>query len=123
MASKIQKVGIKLIREGCANRPFYLICVTPQIRDSRDIKEQIGSYDPLPNEKNEKLCAINLERLYYWIGQGASISRPVEELLGLGGFLPIHPRTYITAWRNRKKMLEESKIVNEDTEKAKNMDN
>ncbi|XP_023212444.1 probable 28S ribosomal protein S16, mitochondrial [Centruroides sculpturatus] len=109
MSSAVTKLGIKLIREGCANRPFYLIAVTPQIRNSEEIKEQIGTYDPLPNERNEKLCAINLERLYYWIGQGAKISTPLRELLGLGGFLPIHPRTYMTAWRNRKTMLETQK--------------
>jgi len=28
--------------------------------------------------------------------------------LGLSGFLPIHPRTYMTAWRNRQRSKTES---------------
>ena len=44
--------------------------------------EQIGSFDPLPNKHNEKLVAINFERLRYWISQNARPSRTVSELLG-----------------------------------------
>ena len=43
----------------------------------------------------------------FWIGQGAHISRPVLELLGISGFYPIHPRTYIESWRHRQ--------INEET--------
>lgn len=83
--------------------------------------EQVGTYDPMPNEKNEKLVTFNFERIRHWIGKGAHISDPVAELLGtcgiiygflhlivisiillgLSGFYPIHPRTYMSAWRNR----------------------
>lgn len=38
----------------------------------------------------------------YWMGQGAHVSKPILELLGLAGFYPIHPRTYIRSWRNRR---------------------
>lgn len=31
------------------------------------------------------------------------MSIPAAELLGIAGLLPIHPRTYMTAWRNREK--------------------
>jgi small subunit ribosomal protein S16 len=27
-------------------------------------------------------------------------------IVGIAGFFPIHPRTYMTAWRNRKKAVE-----------------
>lgn len=46
--------------------------------------EQLGSYDPLPNEHNEKLVALNLERIRHWIGNGAEVTKPVAELLGIG---------------------------------------
>lgn len=36
--------------------------------------------------------------------------------LGLSGFLPIHPRTYMTAWRNRQK----SKTEREQSETVTN---
>lgn len=86
----------------------------------------------MPNERNEKYLAFNFERIRYWLGQGADLSRPVAEILGkcitstltktmpfffenkiysfLGsfatgsaGFLPIHPRQYMMAWRLRAK--------------------
>lgn len=69
--------------------------------------EQLGSYDPYPNEHNEKLVALNMERLRFWVGRGALISQPVGQLLGLSGLLPLHPTTYMTAWRNRRKAQSE----------------
>lgn len=50
--------------------------------------EQLGSYDPMPNQHNEKLVSLNLERIYYWLGKGAVASKPVEELLGKSYFVP-----------------------------------
>jgi len=44
--------------------------------------EQIGSYDPMPNKHNEKMVAINYERLRYWISKNAKPSRAAGELLG-----------------------------------------
>lgn len=77
--------------------------------------EQVGSYDPLPNQFNEKLVSLNLERIRYWLGNGAQASGPVAELLGLSGLLPIHPKTYMTAWRNRATDIEEPKKAEENT--------
>lgn len=37
----------------------------------------------MPNEKNEKLVTFNFERIRHWIGRGAHISGPVEDLLGI----------------------------------------
>ncbi|XP_021933343.1 probable 28S ribosomal protein S16, mitochondrial isoform X2 [Zootermopsis nevadensis] len=64
--------------------------------------EQLGTYDPLGNQYNERLVALNFERVRHWLGRGADTSYPVAELLGLCGFFPIHPRCYMSAWRNRK---------------------
>lgn len=46
--------------------------------------------------------SFNYERIQYWLTKGAQVSKPVANLLGLAGFLPVHPKTYIRAWRNRK---------------------
>lgn len=43
----------------------------------------MGSYDPLVNEHNEKLVALNLERIRHWIGNGADVTLPVAQLLGM----------------------------------------
>jgi small subunit ribosomal protein S16 len=61
----------------------------------------VGTYDPMPNAFNQKMVSFNYERIRFWIGKGAFISDPVAELLGLAGFLPIHPRSYMAAWRAR----------------------
>ncbi|XP_050356824.1 probable 28S ribosomal protein S16, mitochondrial [Nymphalis io] len=94
--------SIRLLRHGCTNRPFFHISVTQRRRPNKlPVIEQLGSYDPMPNMDNEKLVALNLERIKYWLGHGAHVTPPVAELLGLAGFFPIHPRSYMTAWRKR----------------------
>ena len=67
--------------------------------------EQVGTYDPMPNKFNERLVSFNYERIRHWLGSGAHVSNPVAELLGIAGLLPIHPTTYLEAWRNRKTEL------------------
>ena len=44
--------------------------------------EQLGTYDPIPNEHGEKLCSLNLERIAFYIGKGVKISEDVSALLG-----------------------------------------
>nr|SVE70822.1 EOG090X0KAD [Daphnia similis]SVE71453.1 EOG090X0KAD [Daphnia similis]SVE72086.1 EOG090X0KAD [Daphnia similis]SVE72713.1 EOG090X0KAD [Daphnia similis] len=108
--TKIGKV-IRLNRHGCTNRPFYHI-VVQKTTDNQDgpVIEQVGSFDAMPNNKNEKLVALNFERIQYWLSQGAGLSDPVAQLLGLSGFLPNHPRTLIQAWKNRREPPRERKI-------------
>lgn len=119
---------IRFSRQGCTNRPFYHIIVSKAYR-ARDTKplEQIGTYDPMPNEFNEKLVAINFEKLHRWINLGALPTKSVAMLLGrytthlvssffwlkyfifghcsilgLAGFFPLHPMTQLAAMRNKK---------------------
>ncbi|KAK4884315.1 hypothetical protein RN001_000586 [Aquatica leii] len=97
---------IRLLRKGCANRPFYHIVVAEARNDQHaPVIEQLGTYDPLPNEHNEKLVSLNYERIQYWIGNGADTSKPVDHLLGLAGFFPVHPKQYLMAWRNRRNQI------------------
>nr|CAG4643646.1 EOG090X0KAD [Ilyocryptus agilis] len=106
----IDKV-IRLNLKGCTNRPFYHIVVQLK-RDTQDgpVIEQLGSFDAMPNSNNEKLVALNFKRLEHWLAEGASLSDPVAQLLGLSGFLPNHPRTLIQAWRNRLEPPKERKV-------------
>lgn len=78
-----QALRIRLALHGCTNRPFYHIIVSKAYR-ARDTKPlaQVGTYDPLPNDHNEKLVAINFEKLHFWINRGALPTRPVAMLLG-----------------------------------------
>ncbi|XP_076068556.1 mitochondrial ribosomal protein S16 [Oratosquilla oratoria] len=100
--------AIRFAYHGCANRPFFHIVVMNKRRSRQGhVIEQLGTYDPMINSNSEKLCSLNLERINYWIGCGASISTPCAELFGLAGLIPIHPTSYIKAWRNRKLQAEE----------------
>lgn len=109
---------IRFIRQGCTNRPFFHIVVQERKKDLyQPVIEQVGSYDPYTNEHNEKLVSLNMERIRFWIGRGALVTLPVEELLGLAGLLPIHPTTYMTSWRNRK-AIEGSTEIKEEQKQA-----
>ncbi|CAL8068934.1 unnamed protein product [Calicophoron daubneyi] len=113
---------IVLVREGCTNRPFYTIQIKSNLAEAKQRGiEQVGSWDPFPNKVNgEQLVALNLNRIAYWLAIGAEPSTKVAELLGLAGFLPVHPRCYLFAHRIRlatRKYLEE-KAREEKTEKS-----
>ena len=72
-----------MIDEFCCLQEFFHIGVTlPRQRIGLPADEVLGSYDPMPTEKGQKLVAINLERLAYWLGKGAKPSFGVHELLG-----------------------------------------
>uniref|UniRef100_A0A1A9VM88 Small ribosomal subunit protein bS16m n=1 Tax=Glossina austeni TaxID=7395 RepID=A0A1A9VM88_GLOAU len=98
---------IRCVRYGCTNRPFYHLVVMERRKNQHQpVIEQVGTFDPMPNIYNERLVSFNFERIRYWLGNGAHLSTPAAELLGIAGFLPIHPRTYMTAWRNRQRAVE-----------------
>ncbi|CAG7662436.1 unnamed protein product [Allacma fusca] len=108
---------IRLALKGCANRPFFHVVITNKWRP-RDAPpyEQVGTYDPMPNEENQKLLSLNLERIRYWIGRGTTFSSPMEDLLGRIGFLPINPYAQRNAWKLRRAAAKE---LQEQLEKEK----
>ncbi|XP_036293711.1 28S ribosomal protein S16, mitochondrial [Pipistrellus kuhlii] len=110
------RLTIRLTLGGCTNRPFYRIVAAHNKfpRDGRFV-EQLGSYDPLPNTHGEKLVALNLERIRHWIGCGAHLSKPVEKLLGLAGFFPLHPMLITNAERLRRKRAREILLASQKT--------
>lgn len=77
--------------------------------------EQVGSYDPVLNINNQQMVSLNYERIRHWLGAGAHLTKPVSELLGISGFLPVYPFTYQTAWRNRQQMKLKSAEEQEKT--------
>jgi small subunit ribosomal protein S16 len=73
-------VTIRLSRSGAKKRPFYHITVADsrRSRDGRFI-ERIGFFNPIARGNEEKL-RLDLERMQYWLGQGAKSSPRVEKL-------------------------------------------
>ncbi|XP_015609919.1 probable 28S ribosomal protein S16, mitochondrial [Cephus cinctus] len=116
------KKVIRFVRYGCTNRPFYHIVVMEAYKGQRQPPtEQLGSYDSRVNVHNERLVAFNFERIRYWLGRGAQPTKSVAELLGLAGFFPIHPRSYMTAWRHRRlndKQAAQAKDAEEESKEA-----
>uniref|UniRef100_A0A8D0H5G4 Small ribosomal subunit protein bS16m n=1 Tax=Sphenodon punctatus TaxID=8508 RepID=A0A8D0H5G4_SPHPU len=112
-------IVIRMALGGCVNRPYYRI-VAAHNKRARDGKyfEQLGCYDPLPNNFNEKIVGLNIERIKYWLSCGANISKPVEKLLGLAGFFPLHPMTITEAERLKKKRALEALAASQEEEKS-----
>jgi small subunit ribosomal protein S16 len=74
-------VSIRLARGGAKKRPFYHIVVTDSRnrRDGRYI-ERVGFFNPVARGAEEPL-RIDLERIDYWISQGAKASDRVSKLV------------------------------------------
>lgn len=74
-------VVIRFSRGGSKHSPFFNITVADSRnrRDGRFI-ERIGFYNPVANEKQERV-RLNTERLNYWISQGAKVSDAVARLV------------------------------------------
>lgn len=99
--------SLRMVKIGCPNRPFFLIGAMPKKRhlsykrvENRP-DEIIGCVDTLPNERGEHIIACDLERLSYYLGQGAKPSKVLAKYLGLAGIMPHHPKILINAWRSR----------------------
>lgn len=74
-------VSIRLSRAGAKKRPFYHLVVTDSRnrRDGRYI-ERVGFFNPVCAETEESM-RIDVERVDYWISQGAKPSPRVAALL------------------------------------------
>jgi small subunit ribosomal protein S16 len=77
---------IRLARGGSKKRPHYSI-VAADSRSPRDGRfiEKLGTYDPLLPKDNEGRVKIDLERVQYWLGQGAQATDRVQRFLEAAG--------------------------------------
>ena len=74
-------VRIRLSRAGAKKRPFYHLVVTDgrNCRDGRYI-ERLGFFNPVGNDNEENL-RFDLERVDFWLSQGAQPSDRVSSLI------------------------------------------
>ena len=72
---------IRLARSGAKKRPFYHISVADSRmpRDGRFV-ERVGYYNPIASGQEVRL-QLDIERIDYWISQGAQPSERVLNLL------------------------------------------
>ncbi len=74
-------VTIRLSRGGSKKRPFYHLTVTDS-RNSRDGRfiERVGFFNPVARGQEERL-RVELERVDYWVENGATVSERVAQLV------------------------------------------
>ncbi|MCL4145917.1 UNVERIFIED_CONTAM: hypothetical protein GTU68_004191 [Idotea baltica] len=80
---------IRLARGGSKKRPFYRIVAADSRmpRDGRYI-EKLGTYAPLMPKDSEDRVKMNMERIEYWLGQGAQPTDRIQRMLEAAGVRP-----------------------------------
>ena len=101
-------VKIRMTRIGRRHRPFFRINAvdsrTP--RDGR-VLEKLGHYDPIAKDKDKQIV-LNLERIKYWLDNGAIPSESVADILLREGIKTKHAEER-SARRARAKAIARAK--------------
>jgi len=77
---------IRLARGGSKKRPFYRVVAADSRmpRDGRYV-EKLGTYNPLLPKDSEERVKLDMERVNYWLGEGAQPSDRVARFLEAAG--------------------------------------
>ena len=77
---------IRLARGGSKKRPFYSIVAADSRmpRDGRFI-EKLGTYNPLLPKDSEQRVQMDMERVQYWLDQGAQPTDRIARFLEAAG--------------------------------------
>ena len=104
---------IRLARGGSKKRPFYRVVAADSRmpRDGRYI-ERLGTYNPLLPKDSEERVKLNVERIQYWLGEGAQPTDRVIRFLEAAGLREKTERN------NPKKGTPGKKAVERAEEKA-----
>ncbi|GLQ35876.1 30S ribosomal protein S16 [Amylibacter marinus] len=80
---------IRLARGGSKKRPFYRVVAADSRmpRDGRYV-EKLGTYNPLLAKDSEDRVQLNMERVQYWLNEGAQPTDRVARFLEADGTLP-----------------------------------
>ncbi|MCK0139410.1 30S ribosomal protein S16 [Aliiroseovarius sp. F47248L] len=107
---------IRLARGGSKKRPFYRVVATDSRmpRDGRFI-EKLGTYNPLLPKDSEERVKLDMERVQYWLDQGAQPSDRVSRFLEAAGVLEKKERANLKKGVPGKKAQER---VQEKADKA-----
>ena len=104
---------IRLARGGSKKRPFYRIVAADSRmpRDGRYI-EKLGTYNPLLPKDSEERVKMDMERVQYWLSQGAQPTDRISRMLEAAGILEKKERA------NMKKAVPGKKAQERAEEKA-----
>ena len=100
----------RLARGGSKKRPMYRIVAADSRapRDGRYI-ERLGTYNPLLPKDNEQRVTMNVERVQYWLGQGAEPTDRVSRMLENAGVIAKKDRANLKKGEPGKKAIERAK--------------
>lgn len=116
---------IRLARAGTKKRPFYRIVAADSRmpRDGRFI-EKLGTYNPLLPKDSAERVKMSLERIKYWMDQGAMPTDRVSRFLETAGVLDKQERSNPKKALPRKKAQEraEAAAANEAKDAATSQD-
>ncbi len=109
-------VAIRLSRHGTKKRPYYHIVVADsrEARDSGNVLETVGKYDPMQPKGSEKRVIINTEKVQAWLSKGARPTDRVYKFLANAGLLK--PRA-IPVQTKKDKPSEKTLMKQADKEK------
>ncbi|MEM6479511.1 MAG: 30S ribosomal protein S16 [Pseudomonadota bacterium] len=98
---------IRLARGGTKKRPFYRIVAADSRmpRDGRFI-EKLGTYNPLLPKDSEERVKMNMDRVEYWLGQGAQPTDRIARMLEAAGAAPKKERANLKKGTPGKKAQE-----------------
>ena len=98
---------IRLARGGSKKRPFYRIMAADSRmpRDGRFI-EKLGTYNPLLPKDSEERVKMDMERVQYWLGQGAQPTDRVSRFLEAAGVVEKKERANLKKAEPGKKAQE-----------------
>ncbi len=86
-------VKIRLSRAGAKKTPHYRVIVADarNPRDGRFI-ERVGTYNPLLSRDDPDRVKLKVDRIKYWLDQGAQPSSRVAKFLGSADVIPVRKR-------------------------------
>ena len=113
---------IRLARGGSKKRPFYSI-VAADVRAPRDGRfiEKLGTFNPLLAKDNEARVTMKVDRIKYWLEQGAQPTDRVLRMLDEAGLAKREPRNNPNKAKPGKKAqerIEEKAQKEEDAKQA-----
>ncbi len=104
---------LRLARGGSKKRPFYRVVASDSRmpRDGRFI-EKLGTYNPLLPKDSEERVKLDMERVQYWLNEGAQPTDRVARFLEAAGVIAKKERA------NVKKAVPGKKATERAEEKA-----
>ncbi|HNY25289.1 MAG TPA: 30S ribosomal protein S16 [Alphaproteobacteria bacterium] len=117
---------IRLARFGAKKRPYYHIVVTDSrnARNSGNILETVGKYDPMQPRDSDKRVTLKLEEIKAWMAKGAKPSDRVYKFLANAGVVskktaPVQTKKHLQSEKTQMRIKDKAdKLAKIEAEKA-----